>query len=65
MKQALETFVATGGGLVNTQATFPGYLNWPAFETTDSRIVCAVASAQNKANASKPESLRITVVLRK
>jgi hypothetical protein len=33
MKQALETFVATGGGLVNTQATFHGYLNWPAFET--------------------------------
>jgi hypothetical protein len=32
MKTSLENFVSKGGGLVNTQATFPGYYGWPAFE---------------------------------
>lgn len=33
VKADFEAFVASGGGVVNTQATFPGYLGWPFFET--------------------------------
>ncbi|MDB5048193.1 MAG: Trehalose utilization [Fibrobacteres bacterium] len=32
IKARLEAFVASGGGLVNTHATFPGFSGWPAFD---------------------------------